>query len=452
MRASTGLNPYGSFTVYGDKLYGLTQSTLLEVDPATQDVTVLADIGNGLMADITVNNDKLYFMRNYEGGWVYEWDPATKTLKTKARLSTESGINPFYMTLTPVPAPVSAGKPGTCMTLANSTVDTGNFNEWLAITDASNEAVAEIKANGNNLGTVKSWLYTHSGAVRKRDGRYFLGRDFTMTPSGSITSGQVDVRIYVKQEEYDALVAANNADMEVEPIKDVTQIGVFTTGANSCSGGISGSARAIATTVEPWAGGGYVFSFKTDAFSTFYLANTNKPFPVRLVDFKAQLLENDALLSWQTVEEVNFSHFELQRSEDGRNYHTIATVKPSAGSLPGRYSFTDTQLDEVLAPNVYYRLKMTDTDGTFAYSTIRELATPDATAVLYPNPVADVVEVKLPKGAGKWQLINSAGTQMLGGQSEGESFKLNVAKLRTGTYFLKFTTVRGVKTLTMVKK
>ncbi|MGG7663541.1 choice-of-anchor tandem repeat GloVer-containing protein [Dyadobacter sp. BHUBP1] len=452
LRASTGLKPYGSLTVYGDKLYGLTQSTLLEVDPATQDVSVLVVLGNDLKADITVNNNKLYFMGTYEGGSVFEWDPATKILKTKARLSTDSGINPFYMTPTPVPAPVSAGNPGTCMTLANSLIGTDNFNEWLAVTDASNEAVAEIKANGNNLGTIKSWLYTHSGAVRKRDGRYFLGRDFTMTPSGSITSGQVDVRIYIKQEEYDALVAANNADMEVEPIQDVTQIGVFTTGANSCSGSISGSPRAIATSVEPWTGGGYVFSFKTDAFSTFYLANTNRPLPVKLINFNAQLLENDAVLNWQTAEEVNFSHFELQRSEDGRSYQAIATIEPSAGSIPGHYNFIDTQLGKILVPKVYYRLKMTDWDGTFAYSTIRELAIPNAVATLYPNPVADIVEVKLPKVACNWQLINSAGMQMLSGQSEGGNFKLNVSKLHTGVYFLRFTTARGVRTLTMAKK
>ncbi|GGM84392.1 hypothetical protein GCM10010967_15300 [Dyadobacter beijingensis] len=453
LRAGVGVNPVGSFVEYNEKLYGLTPNSLLELDPATLKSGVLATFDGTAGGKITVGNEKFYFLTTSYSGTLYEWNTKTKVLKKSPGYGNGTDFTLSGMTFEPLPAPVSDGTPGNCLPLPPATVDGNNWTEWLPVIDASKNAVAEIRANKNNLGTVTPSLFTHTGNIRKVNGRYFLGRDLTLTTSGAIASGTpVDVRIYVKQEEYDALVAANNADPKAEPITNASQIGVFATAANDCNGNISGATRAIQATSEPWAGGGYVFSFKTESFSTFYLANANAPFPVKLVDFNARLEEHNAVLSWQTAAEINFSHFELERSTDARNFGKIGRINPSESGRPGHYAFLDMHLNEVQAPNAYYRLKMIDADGTYAYSVIRQVAVPGMEAMLYPNPASDVIEVKQAPASAPWQLIGADGNAVLNGRSEGGNFRLDVRSLRPGTYLLRFSTGQDIRTFRMVKQ
>ncbi len=113
--------------------------------------------------------------------------------------------------------------------------------------------------------------------------------------------------------------------------------------------------------------------------------------PVTLVSFKAIREENTVQLSWQTTEEVNASHFEIQRSADSKNFESIGSVAVKGS---GKYTFTDAPFGYAQgAALFYYRLKMMDLDGTYAYSEIRSVSFKKAGNVisrnkLYPNPSA----------------------------------------------------------------
>jgi hypothetical protein len=129
----------------------------------------------------------------------------------------------------------------------------------------------------------------------------------------------------------------------------------------------------------------------------------------------------------------------------------IGNVSPLS-SAKNVYSFTDTHLSELDGTNAYYRLKMIDLDGTFAYSGIVQLALPFGTTLLYPNPTADELKVNLhSKTTNNWQLTDSAGNVVMKGKSNGGEFKLNVRKLRTGVYFLRFDSGQATRTFKMVK-
>jgi hypothetical protein len=87
------------------------------------------------------------------------------------------------------------------------------------------------------------------------------------------------------------------------------------------------------------------------------------PLPVTLVSLSAQGEENGISLKWQTVTESNFSHFEVQRSTDGKNFAKIGLGNGSNGS----YDFTD----EAPVKGInYYRLKMIDLDNSYALSRV----------------------------------------------------------------------------------
>lgn len=112
--------------------------------------------------------------------------------------------------------------------------------------------------------------------------------------------------------------------------------------------------------------------------------------PVTLLNFSAAYRNGIATLGWTTENEVNFSHYELERKGAGGTDFTAIENKAALGNT-GRsvYQVTDNISnlpDEVL----YYRLKMVDMDGKYTYSNVimvrKEKKTISGIS-LSPNPV-----------------------------------------------------------------
>jgi hypothetical protein len=91
------------------------------------------------------------------------------------------------------------------------------------------------------------------------------------------------------------------------------------------------------------------------------------PLPVTLSNFQLKRNKKDVLLNWQTKQEVNSSVFELQRSEDAKEFKTIAVIKSNNQLNGSEYHYTDRN---TISNVNYYRLKMIDKDGSFKYSNI----------------------------------------------------------------------------------
>lgn len=88
--------------------------------------------------------------------------------------------------------------------------------------------------------------------------------------------------------------------------------------------------------------------------------------PLTLLEFNGQAVNEKVVLKWKTAEEVNTSHFNIERSTDGQHYAAIGNIT-AAGSGTGNYSFTDAN---AVNGNNYYRLKMIDIDGAYKYSPV----------------------------------------------------------------------------------
>ncbi|MBL0183957.1 MAG: T9SS type A sorting domain-containing protein [Chitinophagaceae bacterium] len=90
--------------------------------------------------------------------------------------------------------------------------------------------------------------------------------------------------------------------------------------------------------------------------------------PILLVDFTAKESNGSNILNWNTASEINSDHFNIERSTDGRNYYSIGRVNASGfSSTEVKYSFTDVSPAD---GKNFYRLVMTDRDGSFEYSKI----------------------------------------------------------------------------------
>jgi hypothetical protein len=89
--------------------------------------------------------------------------------------------------------------------------------------------------------------------------------------------------------------------------------------------------------------------------------------PVELIIFEAKerLSGSSAFLHWTTASEKNAEYFSVEKSLDGLNFTEIGTVKARGNSSSiANYEYSDFQFNE----SSYYRLKITDTDGTYKYS------------------------------------------------------------------------------------
>lgn len=117
------------------------------------------------------------------------------------------------------------------------------------------------------------------------------------------------------------------------------------------------------------------------------------PVPVELTSFVARYVRNNVELNWQTATELNNFGFGIERSSDGDTWNEIDFVAGAGNSFsPRTYSYTDI-LDEELriVPQIAYRLRQVDRDGTTEYSSIVFVRTGiPPTAVefynAYPNP------------------------------------------------------------------
>jgi hypothetical protein len=165
------------------------------------------------------------------------------------------------------------------------------------------------------------------------------------------------------------------------------------------------------------------------------------PLPVRLVTFDATLENNVANLQWNTVDEVDFSHFEVQKSTDTKNWATLSNVSSNPS---GNYRYTDGDL--LSMSTAYYRLKMVDNDNTYSYSTIKSVAikNPSITADIYPNPVVDKLNFTNldMQNVSNVMLYDQAGI----GKTISHQLKQNtfdVSSLNNGIYIIHFNLKNG---------
>lgn len=122
--------------------------------------------------------------------------------------------------------------------------------------------------------------------------------------------------------------------------------------------------------------------------SVYIFRSNQVALPVTLSSFGATKVENYAALKWSTTGETNSDFFEIQKSSNGLSWQVLGNVNASRASNSFKsYSFDD--YTPFHGEN-FYRLKMVDLDGSFAYSRIRSLSFDSRNAfTLYPNPTAD---------------------------------------------------------------
>lgn len=167
------------------------------------------------------------------------------------------------------------------------------------------------------------------------------------------------------------------------------------------------------------------------------------PLPVKLVSFTAEKKENKTVLSWTTSEEAGFDRFEIEKSENPKKgFVKIGRIAGKGASQA--YHFMDNSAN---APgsSFYYRLKMVDLDGTYAYSKIVwEAANGPKVMTVYPNPVSGELSVVSQSAFFDIQLVNLKGITVLAQKTKQSTItSIDVSRLPSGTYIVRTKDTEG---------
>ncbi len=91
--------------------------------------------------------------------------------------------------------------------------------------------------------------------------------------------------------------------------------------------------------------------------------------PVHFTSFFAKRSGTEVVLNWSTSEEKNNSHFEIEKSTDGRNWKLIGIIMGNGTAAnSNQYGYTD---KKELSAVMYYRILQVDLNGQKNYSSVK---------------------------------------------------------------------------------
>lgn len=193
----------------------------------------------------------------------------------------------------------------------------------------------------------------------------------------------------------------------------------------------------------------------TTGFSEFGILMTTAPLPVTLESFTGR--NNGAVndLSWKTAGEANFSHFELERSADGKSYGKLASVNAQGNEDGSSYGYTD---ERPFDGKNLYRLRIVDRDGSARLSEVVELYVKSGNSLvmrLHPNPVDQLLHVTIDgkaDGTGQVQVLDIAGKVLHTIEARSNSLSIDMSGLPAGTYMVRYSDRSNRQVLKVSKK
>lgn len=169
--------------------------------------------------------------------------------------------------------------------------------------------------------------------------------------------------------------------------------------------------------------------------------------PIALARFEARTEKNSAVLNWRTDFEENASHFELERSRDGVSFDYVAEIATKARSGGASYAYTDADLAD---GTYFYRLRMEDLDGSFAYSSVVTATVAGGAVVnVWPNPASTTLNISSTAEGVSFRLLNANGGVVRDNLTNGRQ---DISGLARGLYLLETTDASGRSVQRVIKQ
>lgn len=196
-------------------------------------------------------------------------------------------------------------------------------------------------------------------------------------------------------------------------------------------------------------------------FSRFGTAQSTTPLPIELLSFTGEYEGVKNKLEWVTASELNNDYFTIERSGDGMAFEFMET-KDGAGNSTQQIQYHTYDFHPFVG-QTYYRLKQTDYNGDFSYSSIisidNKLDEISLTNV-HPNPTTSDLNFDFSspvRGIVKIQIVDYLGRVVVSKFQKVEegksSLMTQMSELAKGVYSLKVEFSEGdFKSITKVIK
>ncbi|WP_342084606.1 T9SS type A sorting domain-containing protein [Dyadobacter sp. OTU695] len=286
--------------------------------------------------------------------------------------------------------------------------------------------VVKVDGNGNKI-----WDKTYG-----RGGQYDELTSLAITFDGGFVLGGWSLALDPKEDfDYDYRLTKLSPD-----------------GAYQWDKSLAGPKQDVLYSVHPTADRGYILgghsysdagpdkSENNNGDGDFWIIRlATDPLPVTLVNFAATKEGTTALLQWKTTSETSSSEFEVQHSIDGKQWSAVGSVA-AAGESNAEKMYQFVHARPVSGQNNLYRLKMIDTDGSFALSSIKSIFFGEtAAARIYPNPIS---AAQLTLDVNNWETVQKVQISNTNAQTVYDSGArpaqtIDVKSLPAGLYILK---------------
>jgi hypothetical protein len=261
---------------------------------------------------------------------------------------------------------------------------------------------------------------------------FYAGNSTTLKVLDKLTATAMDIDGFATLHEIDALDMGGGT---VSYMSNTPEISVVRTG-NEFKGtniagreytGVDTSAKQVMFTVTNQLVSSFIYRAGANNTNNYavtrqkgiYFKGFDYPaaaLPVKLISFDGAAKDNAVILNWLTEEEINNSHFEVERSFNAKDFTNIAIVLDGiANGTKTAYAMKDASPLLSGKSIVYYRLKQVDLDGKFTYSNVLPVRLKNAAGVtmqVSPNPFVDRLITRFnseEKGTGEIRIMSLSG-------------------------------------------
>lgn len=181
--------------------------------------------------------------------------------------------------------------------------------------------------------------------------------------------------------------------------------------------------------------------------------STNTPLPIELVYFKGEVIGENVQLTWETASELNNDFFTIERSSDAEVWDELMQVAGAGTSnKTNNYQVQD---GRPISGTSYYRLKQTDFDGHFEYSSIVSVNfTGKSDFIVSPNPSTGLFTINnIELVSNQVRLYNGLGQELdIPANSSNSGTILDLSAFPSGIYILQISNGSSLQSVRLMKK
>jgi hypothetical protein len=187
----------------------------------------------------------------------------------------------------------------------------------------------------------------------------------------------------------------------------------------------------------------FYLEFDASDFGEFWIHPSSSTLPLNFINLTARREGDEINLNWYTENEVNVSHFEIEKSINGRDFSVLG-VKTANNQPSNNYSFIDNvrnNSSEIL----FYRIRSIDINGTNKYSSIVKVNISSSIYVsISPNPARGYVNISAFDIEGIRLLGLGGNVVKIWKRPMSNNQKCYIGDISDGLYVLEVSTKRGI--------